>query len=176
MIKKIVKLVILIVIFVSIIFGISYFTSKSKNEKKETYINFVNSIIPDLKTENFKLINGRENIAKIIQAVQAYYNACYNGNVKLVKNILNDKYVDYMNIDIEDIIRYNNEKKDYFNIGNDMVYEVGENIYFVVAKDTQQYCYYVGIILNEDKTKYSIFMDGIYNHDDIKEYVRYEKN
>lgn len=177
MIKKTVKLIILISIFIAIIFGILHITSRIKNKKKETYVNFVNSIIPDLTKENFKLVNGRENIAKIIQAVQTYYNACYNNDEKVVKNILNSEYVKYMNIDVKDIILYNNkEKSNYFNVGNDTVYEVGENMYFVIVKDSQDYGYYIGITLNEDKTKYSIFMDGIYNQDDIKEYVRYEKN
>lgn len=176
-ILKIVKLVILIAIFIAVIFGISYFTSKIKIERKEAYVNFVNSVIPDLEKENFKLVNGRENIAKIIQAVQTYYNACYNNNIEMVKNMLNDEYVKNMNINIEDVILYNNKQRsNSFTVGNDIVYDVGENIYFVVVKDSKEYGYYVGVILNEAKAKYSIFIDGIYNHDDIKEYVRYEKN
>lgn len=164
------KLIILSILLVIVIVFLLYSLSGLKTKKRETYINFLNNTIPDLTSGNVKVLNGRENIAKISQAVKNYYNACYNNNKEMVKDIINKDYVKYMNINIEDLMKSNTVTKNLYDLDINTIYVVNENMYFANVKDVSDNVYFIGVILNDEKNKYSIFLDGIYNYNDVKKY------
>ncbi len=167
------KIIILLIILIVVIIFLLYSLTGLKNKKRDVYINFLNNTIPDLNTGNVKILSGRENIAKISQAVKNYYNACYNTNKEMVKEILNKDYVEYMNIDIEDLMKTNSATKNLYDLEINTIYEINDKMYFANVKDVYNNVYFIGVILNDEKNKYSIFLDGIYNYSDIK---KYEKN
>lgn len=147
-----------------------YMNSQLKLKQKQKYVNYINNILPNISEGNMTIITERENIARISQCVITYYKACANKNIDLLKSILNKEYINNMNIDTNDVIITNINKIKVSDMNIDTVYKIDENIYFITVKDLSNNICFVGIVLNEDKTKYSIFLDGVYNYNDIKRY------
>ncbi len=165
--KVIIALIIFIIIIVMIL---SYLHSKIILSKKQAYVNYINEILPNITQGNLETVTGRENIARISNIVKIYYNTCENNDLDMLRSILNKEYINYMDLDLENIIKYNKKRIKIKENEINTIYKINENIYFASVKNIKEYVCFVGIIFNDDKTKYSIFLDGIYNYNDVKKY------
>lgn len=171
--NKIILLVTFFLVTIALILLAFFFLpSKLEEKKMNLYVEYINSIVPNPNSENLNIVTGRKNFDRINNAIVTYYKACNDGDYNFVKDIINKEYVNYMNINLNELVRTNSKENiEASKIELNSIYDVGNNIYFATFTQNDN-IYFVGMLLSEDSTKYSIIFDGYYNSDKLKEFER----
>lgn len=166
--KKIFFILLIVTVIISI-FSFFILPSKLENQRREKYVSYIDSIIPDINSNNVKLVTNREDVSRISQAINTYYKACETKNIEQVKDLLNSEYVKCMNINFYDLVN-STESNVNLMLENYHIYDVGHDIYFVlIDQGTNNNVFtFSAVMLNKEQSKFSVILDGYYHNNEVK--------